>query len=138
MCKRLAADFDLKHFSTGQWLRAQTGPPIAGVPKEINQYVETDTEVAEELLTATYSDPQTIPPALLLYNCTKKNISTPSEMWLRALPDIKAEFVKIAQSPRRPTAILLDNFPKTIIHAHAAAETFGRAFPDLIISVRFT
>ncbi|KAK5120251.1 hypothetical protein LTR85_006457 [Meristemomyces frigidus] len=119
LSKRLAADYNLHHFSTGDWLRAQMLPPIAGVPDHINKCEED------------------IPPPLLLYNCSKRGVSTPSEMWLRALPALRDEFERVSKSTGsdRPTAILLDNFPKTITHARAAAEVFGAGFPSLAISI---
>lgn len=137
LSKKLAQDYKLHHFSTGDWLRAQSHPPIAGVSKRINRYVYADEVVPEAVLTAEYSRQEDVPPPLLLYNCSKRGVSTPSEMWLRALPALKDEFQRIAQSslPDRPTAILLDNFPKTITHARAAAEIFGSGFPALAISV---
>jgi len=137
LSKRLTADFNLHHLSTGDWLRAQTVAPIAGVSDRINRYVHADEVVPEDVLTAEYQSEQEIPPALLLYNCTKRNVSTPFEMWLRALPELNAECQRIArkQASSPPKAILLDNFPKTITLARAAAEVFGASLPALVISV---
>ncbi|KAK4548026.1 hypothetical protein LTR36_010746 [Oleoguttula mirabilis] len=137
LSKRLAADYNLYHFSVGDWLRAQTPPPIVGVPEHINKYVHAGEVVPTDVLTVHYSSEDNIPPPLLLYNCGKRDVSTPSEMWLRALPAMRTEFERIAQSTgsNRPTAILLDNFPKTITHARAAAEVFGAGFPALAISI---
>lgn len=135
LSKRLAGEYNLHHFSVGDWLRAQTHAPIAEVSDRINEYVYAGEVIPQEMLTTVYSSEEEIPPALLLYNCSKPNISTPTKMWLRALQGLKEAFQEIAQSRSPPAAILLDNFPKTLDHAKAAAEIFGSAFPALVISV---
>lgn len=135
LSKSLSAHFNLYHLSTGDWLRSQARPPIAGVSDRINGYMSAGEAVPQNILTEEYSNPDDVPPALILSNCSKLGISTPSEMWLRALPALKDEFERTSKASDRPCAILLDNFPKTIEHAEAAGEVFGAGFPSLVIHV---
>ena len=76
-----------------------------------------------------------MPPALTLYRCQKRGKQTPCDMWLHALPDLKAEFERISSSEDAPAAILLDGFPRALSHAQAAKQTFGYTFPDIAISL---
>jgi len=108
---------------------------MKGVADEINKYVFADESVPAAVLTKHYSDETEMPLPLVLYDCSKRNVSTPTDMWLRALPDLKVAFEEIANAKPAVNAILLDNFPKTLSHALAAEETFGRGFPSLAIDV---
>lgn len=152
---RLASDFDLHHFSVGDWLRIKAVPPIAGVPDHINAYVFDGVAVPEAVMEAEYGNGKDdhgcggggVPAPLTLYNCSKRNVSTPESMKCQLMPALKAEigslFAKAYSEGRwrwrdhrsKPNAVLLDNLMSTLMHAEAAAEVFGENFPTLAIAV---
>ena len=120
IAKQLSTQYNLYHLAVGDWLRAQTKSTIAVVPDEINEYVTKSLPIPRDLLIAEYGAGyhDAMPPALNLYVCNKLNISTPSSMWIKALPAFRAECTEISpQSQCTPanekySAILLDNFPQ--------------------------
>lgn len=144
ICKQLSSDFQLQHLSVGDWLRAQTAPPIACVPDHINAYVSQDVAVPEEVLEAEYGT-SVMPAPLTLYQCTKRNVSTPESMKCNLMPAMKVEIEALTAKTRsiqwcggwrdRPKAVLLDNLTSTLAHAEAAAGTFSADFPMLAIAV---
>lgn len=151
ICKQLAADFNLHHLSVGDWLRAQAAPPIADVPDHINDFVFRGVAVPDAVLEAEYGDVEAeygdvedAPAPLTLYNCSKRNISTPETMKCKLMPALKAEIEALAMPAcgggswrwrDRPKAVLLDNLTSTLAHAEAAAATFGEDFPTMAIAV---
>lgn len=135
ICAQLAEDFGMHHLSVGDWLRRQAVPPIAGVPDHINEYVFNGSEVPSEVVEAEYGREEDAPAPLILYNCSKRNCSTPESMKCKLMSALKDEIDKWAGPARsdrwcrwhdRPRAVLLDNLTSTLAHAEAAAETFGR------------
>lgn len=144
LCDRLATDFHLQHLSVGDWLRAQTRPPIVGVPNHINAFVATGVEVPKQVIKAEYGKLENGPAPLILYDCSKRNISTLESMKVDLMPALKDEIALLPrQTPAggwcswrdQPKAVLLDNLMSTLAHAKAAAETFGSAFPTIAITV---
>lgn len=144
ICAQLAEDFNLHHLSIGDWLRKQAVPPIAGVPNHINEYVFNGTEIPFEVMEAEYGREEDAPAPLILYNCSKRNCSTPEFMKCKIMPALREEIDRLAASPcstewwcwrDRPKAVLLDNLTSTLAHAEAAMETFGPEFPTLAITV---
>lgn len=134
LCKRLAAEFDLHHISVGDWLRDQAQPPIAGGSEHVNRYVFQNQTIPEETLQTEYGGLDNAPAPLILYQCSKLNIPTPESLKIRAMPALKEECEHIsAYSGVR--GILIDNLQQNLRHCDAAAETFGKGFPTLLIAV---
>lgn len=133
----LTQEYNIHHLSCGDWLRSKTVSPILGVSDtNINDYVALDFDIPEAWLIASYGSEwkKTAPPALILYVCSKRNESTPASMWIRALPGLRSECEMVSSSGAR--AILLDNFPKTLIQSVAFDECFGKeSLPVLAISL---
>ena len=149
---RLTADFPfLHHLSVGDWLREQTKPPIAGVPAYINDFVAQDAVVPRAIMEAEYgcgaeASGERVPAPLTLYQCAKRNVSTPESMKCSLMNALKGEVESLRAVPwrdgcgrwrvgGREKAVLLDNLLSTRAHADAAAETFGDAFPTMVIAV---
>ena len=134
LCKRLAADFDLHHISVGHWLRDQAQPPIASVSERVNRYVFQNEAIPEEVLQTEHGGLDNAPPALILYQCSKLNISTPESLKNRAMPALKEE-CECVSACSGVRGILIDNLQQNLRHCDAAAETFGEGFPTLLIAV---
>lgn len=137
----LIQNHNIHHLSCGDWLRSKTISPILGVSDtNINDYVALDFDIPEAWLIASYGPEwkEHAPPALVLYVCSKRNESTPASMWIRALPGLKQECEMVSSSSPSTgvKAILLDNFPKTLIQSVAFDECFGKeSLPVLAISL---
>ena len=134
LCKRLAAEFGLHHISVGDWLRDQAQPPIASVSERVNRYVFENEAIPEEVLQTEHGGLDNAPPALILYQCSKLNISTPESLKNRAMPALKEECERISTCSG-VRGILIDNLQQNLRHCDAAAETFGEGFPTLLIAV---
>jgi len=93
--------------------------------------------VPSEALIAEFGSEESAPPALTLYNCSKRGVSTPQSMKPKAMPALKKDVDAIAKSASKPNAVLLDNLPQILAHAEAATRVFA-GLPDLIIAVDCT
>lgn len=140
LAAKLISKYNLHHLSAGDWLRQQTKAPILGVPPLVNEYVALNYRIPEHWLIEAFGLDwkEQAPPPLVLYVCSKANVSTPNSMWIRALPALKreCELISRAHGKQSPKAILLDNFPKTLSQSDALDRHFGIGnTPALAISL---
>jgi hypothetical protein len=70
----------------------------------------------------------------MLYHCGKLDISTPDSLKIRAMraPREECEHISASSGVR---SILIENLTQNLRHCDAAAETFGKGFPTLVIAV---
>ena len=136
LATRLIITYNLHHLSVGDWLRSQAQALILGITEDrINEHVSQNLQIPDTWLTQAYgSDWQEhAPPALVLYVCSKANVSTPSSMWIRAMAVLKRE-CEIISASSKAKAILLVNFPKTIAQSNALDRCFRQAnLPNLAV-----